>query len=132
VVYTLIGEDIAKEGIQFIAQDSEECKRCNLYPTCVKNLEIGRRYRIKEIKEKKFTCTISGGVVLVDVELSEIPLLVKKRNAIEGMSLKFQPLSTEKKELFNPQGLEPGDTVKIQRVLEPYDKTLQKVLVAIV
>ncbi|MCK4637753.1 MAG: UPF0179 family protein, partial [Methanomicrobia archaeon] len=91
MIYTLMGKDMAKEGIQFIAQDSEECKKCRLYPTCVKNLEIGRRYFIKEIKDRVFKCKISEDVILVGVEPAEIPLLVEKRKAIKGLTLKFKP-----------------------------------------
>ncbi|MEA1993422.1 MAG: UPF0179 family protein [Euryarchaeota archaeon] len=130
MIYTLIGEDMAEEGAQFIAQDSEVCKDCKRYPTCIKNLDMGRRYTIKKVRDKTFKCKISGKVILVEVEPAEIPLLVKKKKAIEGMELKFSPPSHEKKELFNPYGLDPGDRVKITRVMENHgDK--KKVMVVV-
>lgn len=127
-----MGKDMAKEGIQFIAQDSEECKKCKLYPTCVKNLEIGRRYFIKEIKDRVFKCKISEDVILVGVEPAEIPLLVEKRKAIKGLTLKFKPLSNKKEEFLNPHGLNPGDKVTITEVLEDYDNKMKKVMVEVV
>ena len=132
MIYTLMGKDMAKKGVQFIAQDSAECKKCKLYPTCIKNLEIGRRYVIKEIKDKSFKCTISDDVILVGVELSEIPLLVEKRKAIRGLTLKFTPLSNKKEELLNPHGLTPGDKITITKILEDHDGKMKKVLVEVV
>ena len=132
MIYTLMGEDMAKRGVQFIAQDSEECKKCKLHPTCIKNLEIGRRYVIKEVKDKTFKCKISEDVVLVGVELSEITLLVEKRKAIKGLTLKFEPLSNKKEELLNPQGLTPGDKITITEILEDHDKKMKKVMVTVV
>lgn len=132
MTYTLIGKDLAKKGVQFIAQDSEECKTCRLYPICIKNLTLGRRYVIKDIKDKVFQCKLSGEVILVDVELAEIPILVEKKKAIEGVTLEFKPLKKKKRELFNPEGLNSGDKVRIIKILEDYDKNRKKVLVRII
>jgi len=132
MTYTLIGKDLAKKGVQFIAQDSEECKTCRLYPICIKNLTLGRRYVIKDIKDKVFQCKLSGEVILVDVELAEIPILVEKKKAIEGVTLEFKPLEKKKRELFNPEGLNSGDKVRIIKILEDYDKNRKKVLVRII
>jgi len=129
MIYTLMGKDLAKKGVQFIAQSSEECKKCRYYPTCIKNLDIGRRYIVKEIKNKVFKCKLSGEVVLIGVEPAEIPLIVEKKKAIEGLMLKFKPLSSKKEELLNPQGLKEGDKIKITKVLEDYNKKMKKVMV---
>ncbi len=131
MIYTLIGREMAEEGVEFIAQDSEACKDCKRYPTCVKNLEIGRRYVIKKVRNKSFKCVISGEVVLVEVMPSEIPLLVEKKNAIEGMKFTFQPLLDGKDELVNPYGLKKGDRVEITKVLENHNDK-KKVMVKLV
>jgi len=131
MIYTLMGKDLVKKGVQFIAQDSEECKKCRYYPTCIKNLEIGRRYVVKELKDKVFKCKLSGEAVLIGVEPAEIPLLVEKKKAIEGLTLKFKPLSSKKKELLNPQGLKSGDKIKIIKILDDHDKKMKKVMVTI-
>lgn len=130
MIYTLVGEEMAKKGTQFIAQDSEICKDCKRYSTCIKNLVLGRRYTIKNVRDRTFPCKISERVVLVEVVPAEIPLLVKKKSAIKGMELKFNPLSSEKEELLNPPGLNPGDKVKITEVMEDHDDK-KKVMVAV-
>jgi len=59
-------------------------------------------------------------------------LIVEKKKAIEGLMLKFKPLSSKKEELLNPQGLKEGDKIKITKVLEDYNKKMKKVMVTTV
>jgi uncharacterized protein (UPF0179 family) len=75
VLVTLIGEQLAVEGQEFVYLGSNnECRNCQLKTVCF-NLKPGRDYRITKVREKSHDCHIHEGKVIV-VEVEELPLTV--------------------------------------------------------
>jgi uncharacterized protein (UPF0179 family) len=75
VLVTLIGEQLAVEGQEFVYLGSNnECRNCQLKTVCF-NLKPGRNYRITKLREKSHECHIHEGKVIV-VEVEELPLTV--------------------------------------------------------
>ena len=56
---TLIGKNIAKEGLSFVFYGPlEECSNCRFKSSCVDSLEIGRKYAITEVRDVEQKCPI--------------------------------------------------------------------------
>ncbi|WP_297486758.1 UPF0179 family protein [Thermococcus sp.] len=123
MVITLVGEKLAKPGLEFIYYGpAEPCKSCKLARVCVGNLEPGRRYRILRVRNIEHSCPLHEGKVRV-VEVVEPPIqvLVEPRAAIPGsmLTLKFVDCDDPKKaELARPEGLFEGDHVKVKEILD--------------
>ncbi len=98
-----------------------ECYNCRLFLVCTgnPNLEVGRVYEILNVRNLKHDCLISeDGVVTVEVSESQITLMIQAKYAIEGLVITYQPVQSEPQvaELFRPEGLKPGDKIKIVKV----------------
>ena len=75
VLVTLVGEQLAVEGQEFVYLGSNsECRNCQLKTVCF-NLKPGRNYRITKLRDKFHDCNIHEGKVIV-VEVEELPLTV--------------------------------------------------------
>ena len=73
VIVTLVGEDLAVEGTEFIYLGANsECRNCQLKTVCF-NLKPGRSYRIVKLRDKRHNCSVHEGQVVV-VEVEELPL----------------------------------------------------------
>jgi len=123
MVITLVGEKLAKPGLEFIYYGpAEPCKSCRLARVCVGNLEPGRRYKIVKVRNIEHSCPLHEGKVrVVEVVEPAIEVLVDPRLAIVGskITLKFVDCSDpEKADLVRPEGLFEGDTVKILEILD--------------
>jgi len=120
---TLIGSRLAKEGMEFIFKgEAKECQKCKLKNTCM-NLERGRKYRIVNVRNgARHECSIhDDGVLAVDVIESPIMTTVESRQAINGASIRYEPLKCSELdcsmyELCHPQGLKKGDRCTITGV----------------
>lgn len=117
---TLVGEDIAKEGLSFLFYGmGEECKRCRLRIACIDALEKGRMYTIKEVKDTEHKCFLHnfGKVKVVDVEKAEIDCLMDSKKVFEGSTIHFESQDCPETCIFykncNPDGLVNGDSCKI-------------------
>ncbi|NPA48063.1 MAG: UPF0179 family protein [Thermococci archaeon] len=118
---TLVGEKLAKPGVEFIYYGpAEPCKTCRLARVCVGNLEPGRRYKVVRVRNIEHSCPIHEGKVrVVEVVEPAIEMAIDPRLAIVGskVKLKFGECDDpEKQALFFPEGLFEGDTVKILEV----------------
>jgi uncharacterized protein (UPF0179 family) len=121
-IITLIGPRMAHIGEKFVFNGPvKECYNCKLYQACTgnPNLEIGRVYEILNVRGLKHNCLISeDGVITVEVSEAQITLMVQARYAIEGLVITYQPTVIEPQlvELFKPEGLKPGDKIRIVKV----------------
>ncbi|WP_297471287.1 UPF0179 family protein [Thermococcus sp.] len=121
-IITLVGEKLAKPGVEFIFYGpAEPCKTCKLAGVCVGNLEPGRRYKILRVRSMpSHSCPLHEGKVrVVEVVEPSIEVAIEPRLAIVGpiIQLKFEECSDPKKrEVFKPEGLFEGDHVKIIEV----------------
>ncbi len=81
---TLVGEKHAKKGNKFIyIGPLSECRECKVKTVCF-NLEVGRTYEIKEIRQMHHPCKIhEGGVRAVEYEKQPIQHAVSAESAIE-------------------------------------------------
>ncbi|ASJ00879.1 UPF0179 family protein [Thermococcus gorgonarius] len=122
MVITLVGEKLAKPGLEFIYYGpAEPCKSCRLARVCVGNLEPGRRYKIVRVRNIEHSCPLHEGKVrVVEVVEPPIEILMDPRSAILGskVTLKFVDCSDpEKESLARPEGLFEGDQVKIEEIV---------------
>ncbi|WP_297508810.1 UPF0179 family protein [Thermococcus sp.] len=121
-IITLVGEKLAKPGLEFIFYGpAEPCKTCKLAGVCVGNLEPGRRYKILRVRSMpSHSCPLHEGKVrVVEVVEPSIEVAVEPRLAIVGsiIQLKFEECSDPKKiDIFRPEGLFEGDSVKVIEV----------------
>ena len=96
VLVTLVGEQLAVEGEEFIYLGANsECRNCQLKTVCF-NLKSGRDYRITKLREKSHECNIHEGKVIV-VEVEELPLTV----AVSNEPTEGETVTMKKKECRN-------------------------------
>jgi hypothetical protein len=139
VLVTLVGEQLAVEGKEFIYLGANsECRNCQLKTVCF-NLKPGRNYRITKLREKSHDCNIHEGKVIV-VEVEELPLTV----AVSNEPSEGATVTIEKKECKNigcdsfdictTTALQNGKTYTVKKVYEklscPKNYQLYKVDVA--
>ncbi|CAD55658.1 UPF0179 family protein [Pyrococcus abyssi] len=122
MVITLVGEKLAKPGLEFIYYGpGEPCKTCRLARVCIGNLEPGRRYKVIKVRNIEHPCPLHEGKVrVVEVVEPAIEVLMEPRYAIAGskLTLRFVDCNDpEKLDLVRPEGLFEGDTVKIIEIL---------------
>ena len=137
---TLIGKELAKEGLEFqYLGPLLECRNCKLKNVCF-NLDEGKWYRITGVRDKEHDCKVHDGgkVVTVEVEELPVPLAISAKGVVEGETLTFKPVNCkeydcEYYELCHPLGLREGTKIKVEKIVEdincPKNKSLKKVLV---
>ncbi len=88
---TLIGKELAKNGLEFIYEGSiTECSACKLKSAC-NNLKKGRRYRIVGVRSIEHTCTVHlNGAQSVEVVESPIPALLPADMSIKNTKIQFE------------------------------------------
>lgn len=116
---TLVGEKLAKEGKELVFYGmGKECKGCRLKSACL-NLEEGRRYRIKNVRDNKHECKIhEGGVRVVEMEKVPIPTTIARKKTVEGAMISFTPMNCKNLgcqfyKLCHPLGIENGIKGKV-------------------
>ena len=113
---TLIGKDLAKEGQEFVfLGPADDCENCRFKSSCIGNLELNRKYVIKEVKENEQKCPIhaEGKVIPVEVELAQINLLTSSKNIFEGSTFTYNAPDCDENcdfhDLCFPDGLMEND-----------------------
>ena len=137
---TLIGKELAQEGLEFqYLGPLLECRNCKLKNVCF-NLDEGKWYRITAVRDKEHDCKVheGGKVVTVEVEELPVPLALNAKGVVEGETVTFKPANCkeydcEYYELCHPLGLREGTKIKVEKIVEdikcPKNKNLKKVLV---
>ena len=93
---TLIGEKIAKKGLEFTyIGPQNDCKNCKLKTVCF-NLKKGRKYKIKKVRNKKHNCNVHEKKVSV-IEVEELPIIT----TIDKKISKGASINIENKECDN-------------------------------
>ncbi len=138
---TLIGEKLAREGLEFqYLGPLLECRDCKLKNVCF-NLDEGKWYRIKKVRNKEHKCKVHEGnkVVTVEVEEIPVPIVIDVSTVVEGETIEYRRINHRDYEcggdydLYHPIGLRDGMKIKIVKIEGEIkckkDKTLKKVLV---
>ena len=127
---TLIGNNLAEKGLKFRHYGAaSQCEKCRFKNTCIESLEIGRIYRIREVKNTEHPCLIheGGKAKVVDVEKALIKSAIDSKRAFEGSNIVFSPPECDEecdmKELCFPEGLYNEDKCKIaKKIGRPKEK----------
>ena len=113
---TLIGKDLAKEGQEFVfLGPADDCENCRFKSSCIGNLELNRKYVVKEVKENEQKCPIhaEGTVIPVEVELAQIDLLTASKHIFEGSTFTYNAPDCDENcdfhDLCFPDGLIEND-----------------------
>jgi uncharacterized protein (UPF0179 family) len=113
---TLIGKDLAKEGQEFVfLGPADDCEKCRFKSSCIGNLELNRKYVVKEVKENEQKCPIhaEGKVMPVEVELAQIDLLTSSKSIFEGSTFTYNAPDCDENcdfhDLCFPDGLMEND-----------------------
>ena len=87
---TLIGEELAKDGEEFIyLGPNNECRNCKLKTVCF-NLKTGRKYKIVSVRDKSHECNLHEGSAIV-VEVQEMPIITSiEKELAEGSTTKIE------------------------------------------
>ncbi len=137
-IVTLIGENLAKKGMEFtFLGPLTECRDCKLRNACF-NLDVGRKYRIKALRDTTHECKIHEGKVRA-VEVEKIPTeaAIPSKMAVEGTSIRYTPekclnVGCKYYGLCNPMGLKEGSKYRIVKIKGdikcPEGKELKSVL----
>lgn len=120
---TLLNEKFARIGYRFVFEGAAQaCSECRYYKVCIQNLEQGRVYEVKEVRDRRLECKAYGiTVVPVVVVEPDIEALIDKRIAIEGAIITFNYPNCNELNCPNykkcfPKGLKNGDKVRILEV----------------
>jgi len=123
VLVTLVGEQLAVEGQEFIYLGSNsECRNCQLKTVCF-NLKPGRNYRITKLRDKSHDCAIHEGKVIV-VEVEELPITVTvTKKPSEGTTTTIEKkecknIGCDSFEICSTTALQNGKTYTIKKVYE--------------
>ena len=90
---TLIGKELAKEGVSFVFYEpAEECSECRFKASCVDSLKKGHRYTITEVRDVEQKCPVheNDKVQVVAVENAEFTILTDSKGVFEGSSFDFK------------------------------------------
>ena len=120
---TLVGSRQAKKNFMFIHEGQlDECTGCTLFNVCMANLELGRVYTVKVVRDKVFSCKVhEEGVRVVEVVKPDLEATVERRLAFLGGIVSYQPQECVDSSCVHygacvPQGLKKGDKCKILEV----------------
>ncbi len=123
ITITLLGKDQAKVGNRFIfGGPVQECRECQLKNICF-NLKKGRRYVVRNVRDKEHPCPIfEDGVRVVEVEQVPFRTGVPKSMVVVGSVITFHPQGCgtwgcDNRLLANPNGLEDGARIKVIKIL---------------
>lgn len=127
-IITIIGPKQARIGFRFLYQGfSDTCKACKYHNACLDNLDEGRIYSIKKVKNKKLPCELHGGQgKVVEVVEDSIKAALEKHVAIQDALINFNSLECDTLECenrikCNPLGLFDGDKCKVIKIMDVID-----------
>jgi uncharacterized protein (UPF0179 family) len=119
---TLIGERLAKKGKEIVFFGViMGCKDCKLKSACL-NLDKGKRYVIRDVRENRHECKIhEDGVRVVEIERVPLRTAVNRRGVVEGAVITFKSidcrnLGCPSYKVCHPLGLESGTKGKVVRL----------------
>jgi uncharacterized protein (UPF0179 family) len=127
VVITLIGEHLAREGVEFVYRGPlTECRDCKLKAVCF-NLDSGGMYRIKSVRDVHHECRIhEEGVRVVEVEKIPVRCAIIRKHAMEGSTITFEDVKCKTLgcihyHVCHPLGLERSIKCKVSAIREEID-----------
>ena len=120
---TLVGEKHAKKDRIFIYRGPlSNCRECKVKTVCF-NLEVGRKYVIKEVRQMHHPCKIhEGGVRAVEYEILPVEHAITADGAIEKARITIDERDAcrnrgcENYKLCFPLGLKTGSQYEIKEV----------------
>ena len=125
LMITLIGKDLAKEGLIFTYNEpAEECGSCRFKSTCIDSLEQGRKYIITEVKNNEQNCPIhnTGHVNVVEVEKAEITAFIDAKKSFEGSTVVYTPpecgITCVYHKFCFPEGIKVDDKCTVDTIIE--------------
>jgi len=135
----LTGVSQAKVGELFIHRGPGlKCGGCKYFDVCAKNLEIGRIYKIVNLRDKILTCEMHNiEMRVVEVVEAEVEAAINPKQAIEGIIFTFHPQICNRQDCENisiclPEALRDGDRCRVVNIYGalkcPRDLQLARVL----
>ncbi len=122
-ILTLVGKELAKEGMEFqYIGPLIECRGCKLKKICFA-LDEGKWYRVVKVRDKEHECKVhnSGKVVTVEVEEIPVEIAIDAKTVVEGETIEFHRINPKdcecEQDLCSPLGLRDGTKVKIVEVV---------------
>ncbi len=118
----LVDSESAGDGYEFVyLGKADECRNCGLLLPCHNNLERGRRYTVKLVRDKTHPCSLFKSVAVCEVEEIGIDVAILPGSAFEGASISFEPLKCKNafckhSTYCMPEGLSKGDRCLILSV----------------
>ncbi|MEM0139238.1 MAG: UPF0179 family protein [Ferroplasma sp.] len=96
---SLIGIDLAKKDLEFTFKGplTGKCDECRIKNVCF-NLEPGKSYRIKDVKEQVNPCFIYNKNKVSTIEVEELPNrynIQKGKRLIEGSSIELKSMKCD-------------------------------------
>ncbi|MDG6219198.1 MAG: UPF0179 family protein [Candidatus Thermoplasmatota archaeon] len=139
VQITIIGENLAKQGEEFVFLGPQgDCKKCKLKNICF-NLKINHCYRIITVRDKHHSCDIhEGDAIVVEVEEQPIETAIDKKYT-KGSAISIEKINCQDElcpyyEFCVNDALQPGKKYSILKVLETIpcskNKSLQRVILS--
>ena len=136
---TIIGEKLAKKDEEFVfIGPHSDCRNCKLKNICF-NLKQYRQYKIKEVREKRHSCSVhDGDAVVVEVEEQDIETAIDKKY-MKGSAITFEENDCDDElcpyfDLCTNKALQPGKKYTIETIVETIPcskgKSLQKVILS--
>jgi uncharacterized protein (UPF0179 family) len=123
----LVDSESAEVGYEFVyLGEADECRNCSLHLPCHSNLERGRRYAVKSVREKTHPCSLFNKVGVCEVEEVGIDVFLPQGSAFEGASISFKPMHCKKtlckhSTYCMPEGLSEGDRCLIHSIKRKFN-----------
>lgn len=124
---TLVGERQAVEGHEFVYRGPQpECRECRVKAACL-NQDVGRRYRITQVREVSHPCLLNEERArVVEYEAAPPPCSLPVTVAVEGAIVGYEPLvcanaACANYRLCHPVGIDAGQRVRVGEVGEELD-----------
>lgn len=126
---TLVYNVIAKKGRKFIPiNKSNVCDECSVKNACIDNIDMGRLYKITDIRSKTHKCPITGEKVrVVEVTEPSLKLVTEINNEFVGSVKSFNPPNCDydecnyKELCTNPPGIKKGNLLEITDISKKID-----------
>ncbi len=118
----LVDSESAEVGYEYVyLGEADECKKCSLLLPCHHNLERGRRYAVKSVRDKTHPCSLFGQVVVCEVEEVGVDGAIAPEFAFIGSSITFKTVDCKNalcdySNLCMPEGVSTGDRCTITGV----------------
>lgn len=129
---TLIGSDLAKEGLEFVYRgELEDCEGCRMHKVC-NNLVPKKRYRITDIRNSNILpCNIHhNGVCAVEVIDSPIMTLIDAKKAILNSEITMDFICPEvdcsNYDLCFPEGINENGKYLVTQIFSYEKKECEK------